>query len=633
MAEDTSSAEVALLDLADFIYAHTSLKPMSKTLFLVSRCLLVSKLGPTVADAEGLCKVYHDIKASLGDAAIDDDYSFPSVVAELGSHLRFVLDRVRLVRRCTEGSDSLGLAFNTLLRGKFEGGEGLGTFLTPEEVVEPMVDMALAVVDQSLVKGTEKNGEHHLYGDICGGTGRFVYSLARRLRGMGVDPKALESTARLFDQSAMAVDLARLNFIFDGMTPSFACVDDSLIASQVSALKGRFALLATNPPFGAGKYRWHAALREGLSRSILTEIGMNGPEDSEDPSELFFFRNLDLLAPGGVLAIVLPDGVLQSGGFRKALDVYETSSAAYLNLAAIVSLPAVTFSLGGTVAKTSFVVVRKDAKEHCGGLYVAAAHHVGFLKRGNRRGIDEAGNDLVRIAREFRDQVPAEGRNVGCWREHDSLCVPELMHSREDTGDSGKLSALGEHVSVVREYADTPEGDGCYHVSVLDVDETGLINVIAASRNRPTTKGVRCRAGEILVSCLNPKIWRVAVIPSLPGIWSCSAEFVVLRPKQPAEALAIALALHDRGVMRAVQALAGGTSSSRQRVPKHRVLDVKIPSYQGANETLAKHAAMRADFYRMRLREARVYDALHGGNGVNVADLGEGVTSPACIDR
>jgi hypothetical protein len=60
-----ADAESALLDIADYVYAHTSLKPISKTLFLLSRCLCVAKLRGAVTSAKDLTKKYNDIRTSL----------------------------------------------------------------------------------------------------------------------------------------------------------------------------------------------------------------------------------------------------------------------------------------------------------------------------------------------------------------------------------------------------------------------------------------------------------------------------------------------------------------------------------------------------------------------------------------
>ncbi len=599
-------AEQRLLDIADYVYAHTSLKPISKTLFLISRCLCVAKLRGGATKASELTSKYEDIRSSLNGAALGDDFDFATVVAECKDHVPRVLATINKICHLTDKTDSLGLVFNTLLRGKFEGGEGMGTFLTPEEVVFPMVDMLLKVVGEKALDSLAKPSL--LYGDICGGTGRFVYALARRLEEKGVSRQQIECSARLFDQSLMAVDLGRLNFLFEGMKPNFDRVGDSLIAPQVSDLNSRFFLLATNPPFGAGKYRWNKQICETLPCEVLSTIGMSKTSDTADPSELFFFRNLDLLAPGGALAIVLPDGVVQSEDFKKALATYERVRKTSLHIAAIVSLPSVTFSLGGTVAKTSFLVVQKQGVRRDAQLYVALAHHVGFMKRGKKRADDPKGNDLLKIRDEFGGDTQSLGRLVDCWRTHDSFVAARMMHVVEES--SSKTRPLADLVKMVREFKNgCTTGEG-FHVSVLDVDATGLIDVIAATRNEPMSKGLACQPGDILVSCMNPKIWRVAVIPNILGSWSCSPEFAVLRPRKGEDSWKIALALHHPSVAQAVQSMAKGTSSSRQRVQKDRVLCIELPDID-ITKKLPDYVAWREDFYIRRLREARSYENVH----------------------
>lgn len=605
-------AERLLLDIADYLYAHTSLKPISKTLFFISRCLCVVKLGGGASSASELRSKYEQIRSSLNGAAPGDDFDFPTVVDECESHIPRVLDAINKVHRLTDKTDSLGLVFNTLLRGKFEGGEGMGTFLTPEEVVFPMVDMLLKGVDKSALDRLASSSL--LYGDICGGTGRFVYALAHRLQERGIPRHQLEKMARLFDQSLMAVDMGRLNFLFEGMQPAFEQVGDSLIAPQISALKGRFLLLATNPPFGSNKYRWNKEIAESLPHEVVAAIGMRGSGDTADPSKLFFFRNIDLLAPSGALAIVLPDGIVQSEDFKHAIAIFERVRKASLHIAAVVSLPSVTFALGGTMAKTSFLIVQKQEEPRDKPLYVAVAHHVGFVKRGNKRADNPSGNDLMRIADEFGSSRPGIGRSASCWRNHESFIVARLMHALEDGTTSGKKTLLADLVSMIRDFQkDWGVKDGeRFHISVLDVDATGLIDIVAAIGNQPQSKGLECQPGDILISCMNPKIWRVAVIPKMAGSWSCSPEFVVLRPKKGLDPWKVALALHHPSVALAVQAMAKGTSSSRQRVPKDRVLSVSVPDIE-VTQKLTEYIDWREDFYRKRLQEARAYEDIHEG--------------------
>jgi len=266
------------------------------------------------------------------------------------------------------------------------------------------------------------------------------------------------------------------------------------------------------------------------------------------------------------------------------------------------------------VAKTSFLIVRSGNAEHCGGIYLASAEHVGFVKRGNHRTTDPAGNDLPEIVVDSTRKCPSRGRRQGNWRDFDRLAPSRLFASHKRS--RSKQNDLREFAEVVRRVASpNTRSPDSFHISVLDVDETGLIDIIAASRNRPVTPGLMCKPGDVLVSCINPRIWRVALVPDIPGNWTCSSEFLVLRSRRGVFPCALAVALHDASVLRAVRAMAGGTSSSRQRVPKDLLLSIPIPIPSEQTVALEEHLRTRAEFYRVRLLEARAYDRLHDGSG------------------
>ena len=610
-AAHVQKAEQALLALADFIYGHTSLKPMSKTLFVLSRCLLAAseRGGETLAD---VVRSYEMQVAALGAAAPADDFDLADTLTECEEHLGRILSTVDEVRALCSGSDSLGLAFNTLLRGKWESGEGLGTHLTPEEVVAPMVAMAIGSV--VLPIDQEGDTEDLLLGDPCGGTGRFAYSFARQLRCRGFGPTRLDSMLRLYDQSSLSVDFARLNFAFEQLTPQFLRVEDSLTSDVLSSEAGRYLAVATNPPFGAGKYRWTSELERSFGGAVLAAVGMRRAGDACDPAILFLLRCLDLLSLEGVLAIVLPDGIVHALSFKETLLRYERTRSCSLAVLSIVSLPTVTFSLGGTVAKTSFLLIRKSRQAGNVRLYVAQASHVGFKKRGNRRVSDPAGNDLDAIVQDYLCKREVKGKWTFDWRTAERL-MPSLLLSNAHGFREAAAMPLSRFAGLRQERGRgiRRDGEDWYHVSVLDVDSSGVIDVAASSRNEPATPPQVCHAGDVLLSCLNPRIWRVAVVPRIPGVWTCSSEFAVLAPHDGVDAWRLAVMLHHKAVIERTVALASGTSSSRQRVNKAALLGVPVPDISVLPEAIERYKCDRESHYALRIREHQAFAGLHEG--------------------
>ncbi|MEF3019402.1 N-6 DNA methylase, partial [Pseudomonas aeruginosa] len=86
-----------------------------------------------------------------------------------------------------------------------------------------------------------------------------------------------------------------------------------------------------------------------------------------DPAVLFIDRCLQLLRPGGRLLIVLPDGVLCNSGDRyvreyimgKKDEITGQFVGGKAIVKAVLSLPADTFKLSGTGAKTSVLYLQK----------------------------------------------------------------------------------------------------------------------------------------------------------------------------------------------------------------------------------------------------------------------------------
>jgi hypothetical protein len=608
------SVESALLDLADFIYAHTPLKPMSKALFFISRMLVLAKRSPIIKEAilAGVSDIAPELLTSEYAVVardlhfIVDDYDFPQVLLSLDGQLSRIMAHLKAVVSGASGSDVLGLAFNSLLRGKFEAGEGLGTHLTPEEVVIPMCEAAWELLDEGIRHELLKGGASKVAADITAGTGRFMFHLHRFILQFKPDAN-IGKKMFLFDQSKVHTEFADINFILhDHGRPATHWVQDSLVAEEVSGLRNRCAVLLTNPPFGVGKYSYSDRLAKVFGPIILDLLGIGKPGDTIDPAWLFIVRNLELLCDGGVLGMILPNGIAHSEELTKLLLSFEKLHSCALNVDAVFSLPTVTFALGGTVAKTSVVFITKNTAHTK--LSVADISHIGFDKAGNKRVSDPSGNELALAIRDFCTHKPGLISTVTNWRKFPRLSPSLIGFNAGKAVAQGKVELLMDLTLQIKEpMRGIPANIDChFHVSILDVDETGVIDLSKCRGQMPSTPPQICAEGDVLISCLNPNIWRVTFIPNLGSVsWSCSPEFAVLRPRKRGalELGKIFLSLHQKAVRDQVVAMGRGTSSSRQRVRKSDLNDVHIPCLMVSDEIVVGFVETRAKAYKNRLDE------------------------------
>lgn len=120
-----------------------------------------------------------------------------------------------------------------------------------------------------------------------------------------------------------------------------------------------------------------------------------------DPAVLFIDRCLQMLKPGGRLLIVLPDGVLCNSGDRYVREYImgkkDEKTGQFVGgkaiVKAVLSLPADTFKLSGTGAKTSVLYLQKrhsskDQPEQFlpepqGDVFMAVAETLGYVVKNN----------------------------------------------------------------------------------------------------------------------------------------------------------------------------------------------------------------------------------------------------------
>jgi hypothetical protein len=585
----TLQAERELLELADYLYIHSNIKPYSRVIFILSRLIALNSDLRNIHTAD---KILSFLINKYPDLLEEQDYNAKYIFDLIGKDFLKIKEVVlHILELAPKGTDTLGFIFNTLLRGKFEAGEGLGTYLTPEEVVGIMVNISLFYYEKY-----NDNYSKIKFADITGGTGRFIFKFNNICK-----LKKLKYHAIIADQSKFSLDLAKINFILSGDTKNVEIinVNDSIIDSQITNYSEKISIICTNPPFGANKYIFTSELKKTFSNNELKLLYMTSDKSKIDPALVFLLRNFKLLAKNGIMSIILPDGVLYSNLLYDIIT--QKLDNCYFNILAIVSLPVATFSLGGTVAKTSFLVIHKSPKNIKAKIYIGTANHVGFLKKGNNKIIDKKGNDLELIEQE----IISKKISVGIYANI------EMAFKREYCKNN--LFVKNNNI-LIREYLKYPVCDKYFHISILDIDETGFINFEKVINNSPITKPLLCKPYDVLISCINPRIWRATIIPNIKKyIWTCSSEFAVFRCKNIEESVKFYFSVMQKKFREKALSYAKGTSSSRQRINKKDLMNIKLVSPNNDQvEELKKLIEIRHNNYFDRLKDLSISISLWG---------------------
>lgn len=281
--------------------------------------------------------------------------------------------------------DVLGVAFEIFLKGTMTG-KDLGEFFTPREIVDFMVEM----VDPQL-------GEKIL-DPACGSGGFLIKSFFHVLDQINTKKEKKE----LIEDCLWGIDiyeylqkLSSINLKIHGDGYKHIYRADSLdlvdVGKQDNKLEGveeenreagrpvrdviiqdgGFDVILTNPPFGSGKGK------DITEERILEKYGMGKHRLKQIPQILFIELCLKLLKPGGRMAIVLPDSILNNLG-KDYLEIREFILK-HTTIGAIISIPPGAFVPYGSGIKASILYVQKKNREKPRGkVFASSPKFIGY---------------------------------------------------------------------------------------------------------------------------------------------------------------------------------------------------------------------------------------------------------------
>jgi type I restriction enzyme M protein len=209
-------------------------------------------------------------------------------------------NKYRLLDEDFEFPDLLGAAYEYLI-GEFADSAGKkgGEFYTPRDVVNLMVRLV-------------KPGEGMRIYDPCVGSGGMLIQSKQYVEEHGGDPKNLRLYGQ--DENGGVWAIAKMNMLLHGI-PDADLQNEDVIGKPQHKEGGelmRFDRVLTNPPFSQNY------TREGMEFPERFRYGF-APETGKKGDLMFAQHMLAVLRPNGVMATVLPNGVLFRSGAEREI--------------------------------------------------------------------------------------------------------------------------------------------------------------------------------------------------------------------------------------------------------------------------------------------------------------------------
>lgn len=294
-----------------------------------------------------------------------------SIIAKVLAHL----DKIDFELKNTE-LDVLGDAYEYLI-GQFASGAGkkAGEFYTPQEVSKILAKIVTS-------------GKHKLksvYDPTCG-SGSLLLRVAREVKDVG--------SFYGQEMNRTTYNLARMNMILHGVHYRKFDIKQEDTLERPQHGNQTFEAIVANPPFSA---EWSANPLFS-SDDRFSQYGRLAPGSKADFA--FVQHMIHHLAENGIMAIVLPHGVLFRGGAELHIRKYLIEQKNFLD--AVIGLPANIFY--GTSIPTCILVFKKCRENPDDILFIDASK--GFEKVKNQNMLRE--EHIDKIVQTFRDRTAIE---------------------------------------------------------------------------------------------------------------------------------------------------------------------------------------------------------------------------------
>lgn len=432
--------------------------------------------------------------------------------------LAYVVGRLQYISLSKTPGDVKGEAFQAFVYRHQRGDRG--EFFTPHPIVKLAVEMMAPKPSERVID------------PACGSGGFLTEAIAHIQRGYpDVDKAAyIRSNVTGIEFNPDVALSAMIQIAFEGGTGAEIVCGNALVENE--KLNGAFDVVLTNPPFGSkGKVedqqilksyilarRWNKSHNDVWEATKMVLAG-------QSPDILFIEKCLTLLRPGGRMAIVLPDGLLQNVS-NSHIRQWIRSQAKVLG---VVSIPQEAFIPYGTGIKTSLLLLQKPPVSDHAPCFMARIQKIGYDVKGQpiyRRdnsgkpmktpaGLAIVDDDIEEIANSF-----SALRRGGFHQNSEKIyAVPEtLLNSRLDAEhyqpDDQRLiehlrsigaKPLGDVARILTETDDFRQVSDreIRYIAISDVDARTMQVVsqqIIRAHEAPSRATYRVRTGDIITA-------------------------------------------------------------------------------------------------------------------------------------
>ncbi len=295
--------------------------------------------------------------------------------------------------------DTLGDAYEYLI-GQFAAGSGkkAGEFYTPQQISD-ILSTIVTLDSQEPKTGVKLRLDSVM--DFACGSGSLLLNVRKKTKEAG------GTIGRIYGQekNITTYNLARMNMLLHGVKDTeFEIFHGDTLTNDWDALrelnpakKPAFDAIVANPPFS---YRWEPT--EAMGDDVRFKNHGLAPKSAADFA--FLLHGFHFLKEEGVMAIILPHGVLFRGGAEERIRKKLLIDG---HIDTVIGLPSNLFySTGIPVC----ILVLKKCKKPDDVLFINAAEH--FVKGKRQNQLTDAHIAKIIKTYQFREEAPRYSRRV-----------------------------------------------------------------------------------------------------------------------------------------------------------------------------------------------------------------------------